>query len=60
MEKISFIIASLVGISIGVLTMSILFAVSTAKLNVWFYIGSGLFIGTFGGLSVYWLINRVE
>lgn len=60
MNTILFTIATLLGLSISVLVMSILFAVTMGSINAAVYVMIGSLIGVVSGLSVYWLLSNVK
>ena len=60
MDIILFTISSLVGLTIGILVMGILFAVNLGRMDASIYITIGLAVGTVSGLSIYGLLDKIK
>lgn len=60
MDTFVLTITTLVSITISVLVMSVLFAVTFGELSILLYVGVGIIIGAISGLAIYGLLNKIE
>ena len=60
MDTLVLTISTLVGLTISLLVMSVLFAITLGEISVLVYLIVGLITGLISGLAVYGLLNQIK